>query len=93
MYLLIYLIPSLSGWRPHWVGFMCAFLPQQQQPHHCLLWLGQDCQGTLLALVSTEMGWIKVEPCPLIKKNGMYYLTFLMMNIVFDEGTTRIVYS
>lgn len=39
-------MPFFAGWQPLWVGFLCALLPQQQQPHHCLLWLGQDCKGT-----------------------------------------------
>lgn len=46
----IYFVRFFStGWQPLWVGFLCALLPQQQQPHHCLLWLGQDCEGTMIS--------------------------------------------
>lgn len=50
-----------AGWGPLWVGVLCALLPQQQQPHYCLLRLGQDGQGMLLFTLPSafafELSW------------------------------------
>lgn len=58
------------------MGILRALLPQQQQPHHCLLRLGQDGQG-MLSFLS-----LKLFICPVIRKTAMYYLTSSLMSFV-----------
>lgn len=78
------LFPQFAGWGPLWVGVLRALLPQQQQPHHCLLWLGQDGQGMILLFKPPFTLCLRVPLLNFILhlfaqwfgKTSMYYLIF-----------------
>lgn len=58
------------------MGVLRAILPKQQQPHHCVLWLGQDGQGRNGTLTPRPAAYRSLTPFyPMTKKTLTFCLS------------------